>query len=349
MHEPSMAQAFENIPGTVSNLQLIAFVHTLDRLGVDANRVLAKAGLKRDQLDPKGRSALAIDFPLWNAAVEVSGDPAIGLRLGKHISYAALGGYGYLLRNSETFEKLLERASEYIRLIDDLCVLETRVEGDYVITRMSRGGGYPMSPQSVDCAFAAIAAVSRELGGPGFVHTRVRLAYASAIDRATYERYFGCPVELDAQYHELEAPKRWLHQTPHLADARLGEVLEQHAQSLLESLPSEIDTLLQTAREKLAAQLEGGEVGLGALARAMYMSERTLRRRLSERGTSYQALLDELRATQARKLVGHGGEPVDRIAQRLGFADTSSFFHAFKRWTGQTPAQFRRGAIPRGR
>jgi len=129
---------------------------------------------------------------------------------------------------------------------------------------------------------------------------------------------------------------------PHFADVRLGEVMQQHATSLLESLP-ETDSVVQTARAKLMTQLEGGDVGLGALARAMHMSERTLRRRLSERGTSYHALLDELRSTQARKLVGHGSQPVDQIAQRLGFADTSSFFHAFKRWTGQTPAQFRRG------
>jgi AraC-like DNA-binding protein len=106
---------------------------------------------------------------------------------------------------------------------------------------------------------------------------------------------------------------------------------------------AEPDTLLQAARAKLMSQLSGGEVGLGTLARSMHMSERTLRRRLSERGTNYQSLLDELRSTRARTLVGHGAEPVDRIAQQLGFADTSSFFHAFKRWTGQTPAQFRRG------
>lgn len=119
----------------------------------------------------------------------------------------------------------------------------------------------------------------------------------------------------------------------------------QDVPGTLSNLPpiAEPDTLLQSARAKLMSQLSGGEVGLGALARSMHMSERTLRRRLSERGTSYQTLLEELRSTQARTLVGHGTEPVDRIAQRLGFADTSSFFHAFKRWTGQTPAQFRRG------
>jgi AraC-like DNA-binding protein len=72
------------------------------------------------------------------------------------------------------------------------------------------------------------------------------------------------------------------------------------------------------------------------------MSERTLRRRLSEHGTSHQAVLDQLRAEVACKLVERAAQPFDVIAQQIGFADTSSFFHAFKRWTGKTPAQFRR-------
>jgi AraC-like DNA-binding protein len=116
----------------------------------------------------------------------------------------------------------------------------------------------------------------------------------------------------------------------------------QDSSGTLAAALSEADSIVQTVRSKLMSQLAGGEVRLGALARSMHMSERTLRRRLSERGTSYQELLDDLRSTQARKLVSHGAEAVEQIAQRLGFADTSSFFHAFKRWTGQTPAQFRR-------
>jgi len=72
----------------------------------------------------------------------------------------------------------------------------------------------------------------------------------------------------------------------------------------------------------------------------MHTSERTLRRRLSEHDTSYLSLLDELRAALARKLLQEPALTIDDVAQRLGFSDTSSFFHAFKRWTGSTPSSF---------
>jgi AraC-like DNA-binding protein len=74
----------------------------------------------------------------------------------------------------------------------------------------------------------------------------------------------------------------------------------------------------------------------------MHLSERTLRRRLSEYDTSYLDLLDELRAALARKLLQRPDRSIDGIAEQLGFSDPSSFFHAFKRWTGSTPVQFRR-------
>ncbi|HKP58874.1 MAG TPA: helix-turn-helix domain-containing protein [Polyangiales bacterium] len=100
--------------------------------------------------------------------------------------------------------------------------------------------------------------------------------------------------------------------------------------------------LLADVRAQLSERLAQGDVGLGSLARALHMSQRTLRRRLSEHGTSYQTLLDEVRAGVARKLVEQAAQPFELIAHQTGFADTSSFFHAFKRWTGKTPAQFRR-------
>jgi AraC-like DNA-binding protein len=341
----AMAHDAQQIPGTLSNLQLSAVVSALDGLGLDADRVLGEIGLDRTQIaDPAGRVAAGIEFPLWRSIVEISGDLAIGMRMGERISFDALGGYGYLLQNSETFEQLLGRASKFMRLIDDLFFVELSVEGERAFTRWGRTGGYAIPDPGIDCVLTAVACATRHAIGPDvFAEGCLRIAHPSPLGAAVYERYIGCRVELDADTHEFEAPRAWLALRPdRSANPKLGDVLQQHATHLLEGLP-EADAIVQTARTNLLAQLGQGDLGLASLARAMRMSERTLRRRLSERGTSYQTLLDELRAEQARKWVGSSSDPVDQIAQRLGFADTSSFFHAFKRWTGQTPTQFRRG------
>jgi AraC-like DNA-binding protein len=76
-------------------------------------------------------------------------------------------------------------------------------------------------------------------------------------------------------------------------------------------------------------------------AAALAMSPRTLRRRLAEAGVGYQTLLDEVRQALAEEMLATGVLSVEDVAQRLGYAEASSFIHAFKRWRGTTPAQFR--------
>ena len=78
--------------------------------------------------------------------------------------------------------------------------------------------------------------------------------------------------------------------------------------------------LLADVRAQLSERLAQGDVGLGSVARALHMSDRTLRRRLSEHGTSYQSLLDEVRAGVACKLVEQAG-PHTAFTRRLGLGE----------------------------
>jgi AraC-like DNA-binding protein len=77
------------------------------------------------------------------------------------------------------------------------------------------------------------------------------------------------------------------------------------------------------------------------MSRKIGMSSRTLRRRLEEKGTTYRALLEEVRRKQAEDLVARTALTVEQIADSLGYAETASFTHAFKRWTGRSPREFR--------
>jgi len=79
-----------------------------------------------------------------------------------------------------------------------------------------------------------------------------------------------------------------------------------------------------------------------AIANTLCMTSRNLRRRLEAEGTSYQALLDGVRQSLARDYLNHSLLGVDDIAVALGFSDAAAFRHAFKRWTGITPSEFRR-------
>jgi len=126
------------------------------------------------------------------------------------------------------------------------------------------------------------------------------------------------------------------------ADASLTRILERHAQELLSKLPA-VDSLHGRVRDLLAAELQRGKIGLDHIGALMHMSPRTLRRRLREEGTSAGKLLDEVRRDLA---VGYLRQDVaiSEIAFRLGFSDGSAFHKAFRRWTGRSPAHYRRSS-----
>lgn len=334
----------KRLVGSISNLQLIAHFNSLEKLGVDVGRVLERLGWSRESFaDPNGRCPASIAIPMWQVTREVSGDPAIGLRSGERIWFDSLGGYGYMLSHSATHRELLERADKFIRLVDDLCRIETHELGDRALLRLTCRGDYPIADEAVDCLFAAIVTwIQTCFSSEQCSLMTVRFEHPPRMERERYEEMLGCPVELDSEQNELEFPSAWLDEAVPRADPKLGLVLQEHATHLLDELP-EADSFLHDVRAQLTTRLSQNDAGgLPALARALAMSERTLRRRLAEHGTSYQLLLDELRSKLARKLVEQGSEPFDVIAEQVGFSDTSSFFHAFKRWTGTPPAQYRR-------
>lgn len=103
----------------------------------------------------------------------------------------------------------------------------------------------------------------------------------------------------------------------------------------------EDDLLLRRVRRHLTDALGTPQTQLGAVARALGMSERNLQRCLREAGTSFRDLMDEVWELRARQLLSGTGLELTDIAFRLGYEQVSSFNRAFKRWTGKTPGELR--------
>jgi AraC-like DNA-binding protein len=99
---------------------------------------------------------------------------------------------------------------------------------------------------------------------------------------------------------------------------RLSERVTQHLQMFVERFPSTPE-----------------------VARAFDLSERSLRRRLQEEGTSFRALVNEVKMQKAQQWLEHTPQSVEHIAQQLGYAEAAAFIHAFSRWTGSSPAAYR--------
>lgn len=316
---------------------------SLGGLGLDVPVLLARAGLSEELLrDKSARVPLERELALWRAADALSGDPTLGLRIAKHFEPGVLGSLGYLLRNSEHLLALTERAARFCRLMDDVAQVDVGVSGDEARLVFGRRGHYPVPETGVECLFA-VAFITGHAMWPTARARRVTFAHKLRGELAPYEAQFGCGVTFGAPENAIVFDASWLHAPSANADPKLARVLEDHTEHLLAQLPSP-QSFAEQAREGLRAGLGARDASPEALARRLGVSERTLRRRLQQEGTSYQAVLDDVRNALARTLVLQSDVSLAQVAEQLGFAEVSTFYRAFKRWTGTTPAQFQKQA-----
>jgi AraC-like DNA-binding protein len=85
--------------------------------------------------------------------------------------------------------------------------------------------------------------------------------------------------------------------------------------------------------------------GLDSVAASLHMHPRTLRRRLADEDTSFRAITNDVRASLATELLSQVGLTVEQVARRLGYAETAAFNHAFARWFGVAPNEYRRRQV----
>ena len=124
-------------------------------------------------------------------------------------------------------------------------------------------------------------------------------------------------------------------------DPILRHVLEEHANEVLNRLPVRTGLAFEVQR-LLAARVAGGDPSLKSIGRDLGMSSRTLQRRLTDEGVSFQRLLDDTRKGTARRYLADSTLAIGEIAYLLGYSEAAAFHRAFKRWYGQTPDAFRK-------
>lgn len=312
------------------------------RAGLPTEEILTKAGVALNQVDTNARTPLSAQYAFWTAAQEVSKDPDIGLHLGEHLPLYRGQVIEHLFISSETFGEGLKRALAYQRLISDAFDAKLVVEDGrcYLTNGEQVGADNLVNRHFSECAISGVLRFFEFITEGQFHPIFIDFNFSEGASEDEYFRVYGCPVSLGQKETRL-------YFDPAILDFQLWqaepELLQLHEQLAIEKLQelARYD-LVGEVRRAIGSTLESGETTLETVAAQLNITPRRLRTQLSEANTSFQQILSDYRCRLAKKLLANTNESVERIVYLTGFSEPSTFYRAFKRWTNETPVEYRK-------
>lgn len=289
---------------------------------------------------PDLRLPACTHYALWQHAESKTGDAAIGLHAGETVDPDRMGLVGHVFFNCDTLGDAVIQYVRLHRLINESVHLRLEQTADLAILSWEVDQPAHYCRQDMDRTLSAVVNRARH-----FIHPQLDIAWVSVAHpepayAAEYRRILDCSVTFgepamalafNAQYLTRPIP----HRNPYVHSAMLQQV---------NSLLARVQTrrrFSRKVRRLISQQMASERIDADSLARQLHMSRQTLYRRLKKEGKSFQELVEHVRQDKALRYVASDRYALGEIAFLLGFSELSAFSRAFKRWTGESPAQYR--------
>jgi AraC-like DNA-binding protein len=276
---------------------------------------------------------------IWKEAERLTGDVCFGFRVGMSFTVTNYHAVGYAFLSSSNLREALERMVRYQKLLSTAVDLRLEQRGQELCFDI-RGPELPR--QGIDAASCALVQICREVSREDFSPLRIELERAEPPCARELVRFFGCEVGYGAGANRIHFSTGSVEETLPRNNPALASASDEVARDYIARMDDH--DVLAKARMALIDLLPDGEPSRKRLAGKLHMSERTLARRLGDQDYTFSALVDETRSHLARDYLRQSRFTVTDVAFLLGFSDQSNFARAFKRWTGQSPTEFRLAA-----
>lgn len=329
----------------IPTIQAAATAGILERTrdgGGDVCAVVRQAHLTLDDFTrPEKRLPLPSFVRLIESASRATGDAWFGAHLGEVCPLSALGLPGHIATLAPTVERALQAFVRYYPLLGDATDVQFRADGDRCsfTYRVLDEESWPRR-QDAEQVITMVVSLIRRWVGPGWAPELVWFEHGAPTHAAEIERILGCPVRFDCATNTVWLDRGGAAGPNPGADATSFQLLSWFADTFA-TQPRPAPTLTEQVRSTIDACANLGDGTVEPVARALGLQPRTLQRRLRAVQTSFRDLHEQVRQTQAARLLETTDLPPKEIADRLGYANVSSFIRAFRRWTRTTPARFR--------
>ncbi|RDC62647.1 AraC family transcriptional regulator [Adhaeribacter pallidiroseus] len=311
-------------------------------------QICSRGGITPADLDnPEMKLSLEQNCALMDAALQLSGDPNLGLHIGERTTVSILGITGYLMESSKDLLTALQHLQQFTSSFSRIYYFGIEQTGEEV---MYIGEPIPLwnalSPetarQSVDIAFAGALHILRLLTGLQLQPLRAQYRYPRFADTREHERILKCRPLFSQPCNALTFAKQDLQRSVIGYNRELNLVFKK----LLEQKLQEDQGLpfIHQVRTIILEQSRFAFPTLEEVADRIHLTPRTLQRKLQEENSSFRALSDLAKEELARNLLSSKNLNISEIADRLGYSDPAAFQRAFRQWTGKTPKTYQNEA-----
>jgi AraC-like DNA-binding protein len=321
---------------------VLILIDMVESQGCDRPSLLAGTSLAGTDFASIGARVSDRDFGILVAnALRLTGDPALGLKLGLRLNLSAHAVLGQAFMTCRELGQVMELFLKYYHLLAPALHLEYEEVGDKCVLTMAS------SPDETPLAFGfelmcgAILNTLRALLNRDDLRFQLEVPYPEPPHGARYHEVFGGNIRFNCVTGRIAFQRELLLTPLPSSNPVLRSLYERECDRLLADLEEENSVAEQTLR--LMRKLEGQYPKMPQLAKMLNLSPRTYRRRLESEQRSYQELLDQVRVEHATRYLQNTRLPVSSIAYLIGFNDTSNFRRAYHKWTGRSPADVRNG------
>jgi AraC-like DNA-binding protein len=327
---------------SLSIMLLHAIVEGVEPAGVTRDELLRVANIDPRRLDDiDGRLDRDEYDRAHAAALDLTGDEALGLHVGERVTVRPFDVIADLASHAPTLRDAFQNFTRFHRIVSD--GPDTTVREDNGIATVHYQfprGAARCNRLRAEFAMVGILRMLRHFTRGEDTVKAVYFEHPAPDYRAEYERIFRGRERFEHDFTGIEFDGELLDRTHQPPTGELYTMLESLAERKLSRVTRE-GGHAERLRDFLVSQALDQRPQMDVVARSLGISVRSLRRRLDEEGVSYTSLLNEARATLAKRMLDDPGRSIYETAYAMGFSDPSAFHRAFKRWTGMTPTQYR--------
>lgn len=310
--------------------------------GVSLAPLLHRVGLTlREIRDDGAQIAVTTQIRCLNQLAEILDDQLLGFHVVRKAELRAAGFLYYIAASSKTLGDALLKVRRYSSIANEGIVLRVQV-GRTVRIKLDYAGVLRRSDRhQLEAWMTAAIRLCRELTGRELRPLGVRIMHQRVPESGKFDAFLGRTAEFGASLDEVLFPGDVARLPIVSFDPYLNKLLIKYCDEVLGRKKPLSGNLRANVENAMAALLPHGQASVDNVAQRLGITPRTLRRRLASESASFARVLTNLRFALAKRYLAERYLQISRIAWLLGYAEVSTFSHAFRRWSGRTPRAVR--------